>query len=86
MLRDPRQHMQDAGTFQLSPRVTQKTTLGAPGWLSELGPLPSAPVMVPGSWGRAPHQALCSAGSLFPPLSLPASLPTFDLSLCQINK
>uniref|UniRef100_A0A8C7AV71 Uncharacterized protein n=1 Tax=Neovison vison TaxID=452646 RepID=A0A8C7AV71_NEOVI len=27
---------------------------------------------------------LCSAGSLLPPLSLPASLPTCDL--CQINK
>ena len=47
-------------------------------------PLPSAQVMIPGSWDQALHWALCSAGSLLPPLSLPASLPTCDL--CQINK
>ena len=56
-------------------------------WLAQrAGPLPLAQIMDSGSWDRAPHWALCSAGSLFPPLSLPASLPTCDLSLCEINK
>ena len=54
---------------------------GAPGWLSGLKPLPLAQIVIPGSWLQAPHGALCSAGSLLPPLSLPASLPTCDLSL-----
>ena len=58
--------------------------LGAPGWLSGLKPLPSAQVVIPGSWDGAPHGALCSAGSLLPLLSLPASLPTCDL--CLLNK
>ena len=58
--------------------------LGVPGWLSGLKPLPSAQVLISGCWDRAPHQALCSAGSLLLPLPLPASLPTCDL--CQINK
>ena len=33
--------------------------------------LPSAQVMIPGSWDRAPHRAPCSAGSLLLPLPLP---------------
>ena len=57
---------------------------GAPGWLSGLKPLPSALIMVSGSWDQAPHRALCSAGKLLLPLSLPASLSICDL--CQINK
>ena len=44
-------------------------------------PLPSAQVMISGSWDRAPHQALSSAGSLLASLSLPASLHTCDPSL-----
>ena len=44
-------------------------------------PLPLVQVMISGSWDRVPHRALCSAGSLLPPLSLPASLPTCNLSL-----
>ena len=57
-------------------------------WVSQwVKPLPSAQVMISGSWDRAPHRALCSGGSLLLPLSLPAALPTCDsLSLCQINK
>jgi len=35
--------------------------------------LPLAWVMVSGTWGRAPHRASCSAGSLL--LSLPLPLP-----------
>uniref|UniRef100_A0A8C7AAZ6 NADH dehydrogenase [ubiquinone] 1 subunit C1, mitochondrial n=1 Tax=Neovison vison TaxID=452646 RepID=A0A8C7AAZ6_NEOVI len=34
--------------------------------------------MISGLWDRAPHGALCSAGSLLPPLSLPASLPACE--------
>ena len=62
----------------------EKTCGGAPGWLSGLKSMPSVQVMIPGSWDQASNQALCLAGSLLPPLSLPASLPTCDL--CQINK
>ena len=59
-------------------------------WVAQwVKPLPSAQVMISGSWDRVRHRALCSAGSLLPP-SLPAcfwslSLP-LSLSLCQINK
>ena len=35
--------------------------------------LPSAQVMIPGSWDRAPHWAPCSVGSLLLPLPLPLS-------------
>ena len=56
-------------------------------WVAQwVKPLPSAQVMISGSWDWAPHRALFLAGSLLPPLSLPVSLPTCDLSLCQINK
>ena len=34
--------------------------------------LPSAQVMISGSWDRTPHRALCSTGSLLPFLSLSA--------------
>ena len=54
-------------------------------WVAQwFKPLPLAQVMIPASWDRAPHGALCSAGSLLPPLSLPASLLTCNLY--QINK
>ena len=54
-----------------------KATRGAPGWLSGLKPLPWVQGMIPGSWNLAPHQALCSAGSLIPPLSLSACLSVY---------
>ena len=47
-------------------------------------PLPLAQVMISGSWDRDPHWALCSAGSLLPPLSLLAALP--PCNLCLSNK
>ena len=47
--------------------------------------LPSAWVMVPGSWVQAPYQAPLSARSLFLPLPLP-TIPQLVFSLCQINK
>ena len=51
--------------------------------------LPSAQVMIPGSWDRAPHRAPCSEGSLLLPLPLPLLVfpLSLSLSLCQkINK
>ena len=51
-------------------------------WVAQwVKPPPSAQVMISGSWDRAPRWAPCLAGSLLPPLSLPVSLPTCDLSL-----
>ena len=41
--------------------------------------LPSAQVVIPGSWDGAPHRAPCSAGRLL--LSLPLPLLVFPLLL-----
>ena len=47
-------------------------------WVAQwVKPLPSAQAMIAGSWDRAPHQALCSVGSLL--LPLPAALPNYFL-------
>ena len=43
--------------------------------------LPSAQVMIPGSWDQAPHWASYSAGSLLLPLPLPLPLLVSSLSL-----
>ena len=43
--------------------------------------LPSAWVMISGSWNHAPHWALCSMGSLLLPLPLPATLLACALSV-----
>ena len=48
--------------------------------------LPSAEVMIPGSWDGALCWALCSVGSLLLPLPLPLPLPLLMLSLSQMNK
>ena len=50
---------------------------GVPGWLSGVEPLPSAQVMISGSWDQAPHRALYSVGSLLPSLSLSACLSAY---------
>ena len=52
-------------------------------WVAQcVKPLPSIQVMISGSWDRALHRAVCSAGSLLPlSLSLSASLSTCDLFL-----
>ena len=41
--------------------------------------LPSAQVIIPGSWNRVQHQAPCSKGRLL--LPLPAALPATALSV-----
>uniref|UniRef100_A0A8C7BC22 vesicle-fusing ATPase n=1 Tax=Neovison vison TaxID=452646 RepID=A0A8C7BC22_NEOVI len=46
-------------------------------------PLPLAWVMISGSWDRAPHLALCSAGSLLP-LSLCLPLRLFVISISKV--
>ena len=46
--------------------------------------LPSAQVMIPGSWDWAPHWAPCSGGTLL--LPLPLFLHELVLSFSQINK
>ena len=56
-------------------------------WVAQLVKrLPSAQVMIPGSWDRAPHGVPCSAGSLLLPLPLPVASPACAFFLCQINK
>ena len=51
-------------------------------WVAQwVGPLPSAQVMISGSWDRAPHRAPCSVGSLLLSRPLPASLPACALCL-----
>ena len=51
--------------------------------------LPSAWVMIPGSWDQAPHQAPCSARSLLLPLPLPLPSNKYNLLktliLCNIG-
>ena len=59
---------------------------GGRAWVAQwFKPLPSAQVMMSGSWDRAPHRALCSAGSLLPPLALCLPLCLHVISVCQIN-
>ena len=53
-------------------------------WVAQLFQhLPSAQIVILGSWDQAPHQVLCSAGYLLLPLPLPLP-PAYALS--QINK
>ena len=70
-----------AAILENSMEVPQKVeNRGA--WVAQwVKPLSSAQVVISGSWDQAPHRALCPAGSLLPPLSLPASLLICDLSL-----
>ena len=65
--------------------VINTWSMGA--WVAQwVKPLPSAQVMISGSWDQGPHRALCSAGSLLPSLSLCLPLHLLVISLCQINK
>ena len=48
--------------------------------------LPSAQVMIPAFWDRAPLWAPCSAGSLLLPLSLPLLVFPLSLPLSLSNK
>ena len=52
-------------------RGCEKVTLVGAAWVAQwVMPLPSAQVMISGSWDQVPHRALCQAWSLLPPLSL----------------
>ena len=48
--------------------------------------LPSAQIMIPGSWDRVPNWAPCSAGSLLHPLSAAPPPPACAFSFCHLNK
>ena len=72
------QHYLDPKTRQ---RPHQKGELRGTWVARSVGRLPSARVMILGSWDRAPHRAPCSAESLLLPLPLPSALPTCALSL-----
>ena len=51
-------------------------------WVAQLVKcLPSAQVMIPGSWDQVPHWAPCSVGSLLLPLLLPTPSHSLSLSL-----
>ena len=53
---------------RLSKKCYIKNSKFRGAWVAQwVKPLPSAHVMVSGSWDRALHQAFCSAGSLLPP-------------------
>ena len=72
-------------------KVPHQSTLGTSRgtWVALLVKcLPLARVMIPGSWDRVLHQALCSVVSLLVPLSLTLLLHllTCMLALYQINK
>ena len=58
---------------------------GAPGWLSGLKPLPSAQVMITGSWNRGHIGLSAQRGSCFL-LSLCLPLCLLLISVCPINK
>ena len=58
-------------------------------WVTQLFKhLPSAQVMIPGSWDQTPHEALCSVGMLLLPLPLPlfTHAQSCSLSLSLSNK
>uniref|UniRef100_A0A8C7AXW5 Sushi domain-containing protein n=1 Tax=Neovison vison TaxID=452646 RepID=A0A8C7AXW5_NEOVI len=72
----------DQGEWSGPPPECKGNEFARGAWVAHwVRPLPSARVMISGSWDRVLHRALCSAGSLLPSLSLPASLPTCDFSL-----
>ncbi|CAD7677121.1 unnamed protein product [Nyctereutes procyonoides] len=70
------------GQLPLANFWEKEGSMGAPqggrlqgAWVAQsVKPLPSAQVMIPGSWDRAPHGTPCSAGSLLLPLPFPLPL------------
>ena len=70
---------QDYTTQYVKLETTRKGT-----WVAQLVKrLPSAQVMIPGSWDRVLNQAPCSVGCLLLPLPLPLLLcaPALNISL-----
>ena len=70
-----------AGLLTYCPKDLQEpinigwTEIGLGAWVAQsIKHLPSAQVMIPGSWDRALHQAPCSVGGLLLPLPLPNPL------------
>ena len=56
-------------------------------WVVQLAKcLPSAQVVIPGSWDQAPHGAPYSMGNLLLPFPLPVTPPACALSVKYINK
>ena len=86
------QHLSHSGSPLSNSICDIKTSFRGACLAQSVKCLPSAQVMIPGSWNGAPRWAPCSAGSLLLPLPLPLPLLLLVLSLalsnvkCQINK
>ena len=73
------------GLREVNKIVSDKNGFRRDTWVAQsVKHLPSAQVMISGSWDGVPHRAPCSAESLL--LSLPLLLPPLVLSLSLSNE